>query len=347
MGANFKEAVLRYQKYSVSTQASLALLNTSQQLDVQITTLVALCISATTILHLTSTDAASQIGDLVSVNAYIVGLFAPLSFLGTIYSTVIQAFIDMTNLAELLVLSPDVMDSKDARAITLKSPQKGASIEFRNVSFRYPSQSSKGVKNISFYAPPGSTTAIVGPTGGGKSTLFRLLFRFYDTDSGDILIDDQRISNVTQRSLRRSIGVVPQDPVLFNKSIKENIQYGDVNASFEAVQEAAENAQITNFIASLDKSWDTAVGERGLKISGGEKQRVAIARCLLKDPPVVLFDEATSALDSATEIAIQEALNRLGKGRTQVVVAHRLSTIMNADQICVLQSGRIVEKGTR
>ena len=350
----FRDTVRQYQKHNIATQASLALLNSAQQLDIQATALIALMISATSILHrTTSTEyegTTTKIGDFVSVNAYLLQLYAPLSFLGTIYSTVVQAFVDMGNLSDLLVVSPDVKDSPSATALRLvnkgSTVKRGAKIEFRGVSFHYPSQPTKGVEDLSFVVEAGTTTAFVGPTGAGKSTVSRLLFRFYDVDAGQILVDGQDIARITQKSLRGAIGVVPQDTVLFNASLRENIQYGRIGAPHAMLEGAARSAQVLDFIHSLEDGWDTTVGERGLKISGGEKQRVAIARCLLKDPPIVALDEATSALDSQTEVAVQEALNELGRGRTQVVIAHRLSTIMNADQICVLDAGKIVERGT-
>ena len=355
----FQDTVQQYQKHNIATQASLAVLNSAQQLDIQATALIALMISASSILHHTtrldgvdgaSSKSTTKIGDFVSVNAYLLQLYAPLSFLGTIYSTVVQAFVDMGNLSDLLVVSPDVKDSPSARPLRLlntgSNVKRGAKIEFRNVSFHYPSQPTKGVEGLSFIVEAGTTTAFVGPTGAGKSTVSRLLFRFYDVDSGEILVDGQNIADVTQKSLRSAIGVVPQDTVLFNSTLRENIQYGRIGAPHSMLENAARSAQVLDFINSLEDGWETSVGERGLKISGGEKQRVAIARCLLKDPPIVALDEATSALDSTTEVAVQEALNRLGQGRTQVVIAHRLSTIMKADQICVLRSGRIVERGT-
>eukprot|EP00949_MAST-11_sp_MAST-11-sp1_P004787 g4787.t1 len=344
----FNKSVKKYQKHNIATQASLALLNTTQQFDIQCTTMIALMITATAIIHQTSDKRASEnIGDFVSANAYILQLYAPLSFLGTIYSTIVQALVDMTNLSELLLVNPDVQDDVNAKALQLgATKEKGAKIEFRDVKFCYPSQPTRGLHGVSFTVEPGTTTAIVGHTGAGKSTISKLLFRFYDIDSGGIFIDGQDISKVTQKSLRGSIGVVPQDTVLFNSTLIRNIQYGSPNADFATIREAAKNAQILPFIESLETKWDTAVGERGLKISGGEKQRVAIARCLLKDPPIVVLDEATSALDSTTEAALQDALSKLRFGRTQICIAHRLSTIKNAEQIVVLNDGRVEEKGS-
>jgi ABC-type transport system involved in Fe-S cluster assembly fused permease/ATPase subunit len=309
--------------------------------------MVSLCIAASSILHHSRGPSEPvQIGDFVSVNAYVLQLFTPLSFLGTIYSTVIQAFIDMSNLSELLLTSPDVLDKPRAQPLQLADAHRGAKIEFQSVDFSYPTQQSRGLRSLSFTTPAGSTTAVVGPTGAGKSTISRLLFRFYDVSKGRVLVDDQDVARITQSSLRHAIGVVPQDTVLFNCDVRTNVLYGKPGASQEEIEAAARGAQILPFIEGLEQGWDTVVGERGLRLSGGEKQRVSIARCLLKNPPIVLLDEATSALDSATEAAVQSALEKLGSGRTQLVVAHRLSTIAGAPQILVLDQGRLVERGT-
>ena len=343
----FKQAVQRFQSYNIGVQASLSLLNASQQFDIQLTTYVALCIAATTVLHQSNASGEPiQIGAFVSVNAYVLQLFTPLSFLGTIYSAVIQAFVDMNNLAELLLLSPDVRDAPHAQPLRLVDQARGALVRFRAVDFSYPTQPSRGLRQLSFCTAAGSTTAIVGPTGAGKSTISRVLFRFYDVDAGAVLVDEQDVRFVTQASLRAAIGVVPQDTVLFNSTIQANIAYGKPTATLDELKAAAQRAQILPLIEGLEHGWETVVGERGLRLSGGEKQRVAIARCLLKDPPIVLLDEATSALDSTTEAAVQGALEKLGSGRTQIVVAHRLSTIAAAQQILVLDAGRIREQGT-
>jgi len=337
----FKDAVAKYQTYSVSTTASLSLLNVSQQADIQMTVLAGLCIITSLTLSHTAAGQEVSIGSFVAVNAYMVQLFAPLSFLGTIYGTVIQALVDMRNLGELLVLKPDVRDVKGALPIKIKE----ATVEFKSVNFSYPAEPTKGLRDVSFVAKAGTSTAIVGTTGAGKTTLTRLLFRFYDVETGQILVSGQNTAHVTQRSLRESIGVVPQDTVLFNNTILNNIKYGDINASMERIEEAAKGAQIYSSIMAMEKKWDTVVGERGLKLSGGEKQRVAIARALLKNPPIVLLDEATSALDSVTEKSVQRALIALGEGRTQIIIAHRLSTIQHCDNIIVLEKGKILEQG--
>lgn len=251
-------------------------------------------------------------------------------------------------LSQILAEEADIRDEPDAHTILIdRTKQKGATVEFRDVSFHYPAQTSnQGIKRITFTVDAGTTTAIVGPTGAGKSTIGRLLFRFYDTNDGDILIDGHPIKGVTQQSLRNTIGVVPQDTVMFNDDILYNVQYGRPGATKDEILSACEKAQILGFINSLPAKWETKVGERGLRLSGGEKQRVAIARTLLKDPPIVLLDEATSALDTVTEAKIQGALQNLGQGRTTLVIAHRLSTVRDAEQIIVLKDGNIHEKGT-
>eukprot|EP00468_Gymnochlora_sp_CCMP2014_P011937 CAMPEP_0167765106 /NCGR_PEP_ID=MMETSP0110_2-20121227/14472_1 /TAXON_ID=629695 /ORGANISM="Gymnochlora sp., Strain CCMP2014" /LENGTH=564 /DNA_ID=CAMNT_0007652721 /DNA_START=657 /DNA_END=2351 /DNA_ORIENTATION=+ len=337
---DYSDSVRQYIKYDVNTQASLALLNTIQQMFIDVTLGAVLCLSAYRV-----TEGDMSVGDFVAINVYIVQLFAPLSFLGSIYNAIIQAFVDMTNLSQLLSLEPDVKDHPNAKVF--EPNPKGCEIEFKNVRFHYPSlPDTTGLQGISFSVKRGTTTAIVGHTGAGKSTIGRLLFRFYNLKSGQILIDGQDISMVKQASLRGAIGVVPQDTVMFNKSVYHNIHYGNLETSKEEVVNACRAAQILPFIERLPEKWETKVGERGLKLSGGEKQRVAIARCLLKDPPIVLLDEATSSLDTVTEQNVQKAILKLGRNRTCLVIAHRLSTIAHAEQIIVLDKGNIVEKGT-
>ncbi len=339
--ARYIESVRKYQKYNVSTQVSLALLNTAQSFIIQGSLLLALFLTVWNVRQ-----GSMSIGDFSSVNAYIMQLYTPLSFLGTIYDVVVQSFVDMQNLSELLAEHPDVNDAPDAAPLRLVNPSKGATIEFRDVCFTYPEQrSGSGLQKVSFTVAPGTTTAIVGTTGAGKSTIARLFFRFYDVTDGSILVDGQDIRSVNQASLRRAIGVVPQDTAMFNESVLHNIRYGKLDATMEEVEDACRKAQILDFILALPAQWETKVGERGLRLSGGEKQRVAIARALLKDPPVVLLDEATSALDTVKEQEIQGALLSLEKGRTTLVIAHRLSTVMHAEQIIVLEKGQIIERG--
>jgi ABC-type transport system involved in Fe-S cluster assembly fused permease/ATPase subunit len=364
----FTHSVREYQKFSSSTQFSSNILNISQQFFVNLTMLFCMLIAGHAVIHHQMT-----IGGWIAVQTWVATIFAPLNFLGMVYQAVIQAFIDIRNLTELLSQSPDIQDSTQSTDIPLPvipgktptssrktitssssnplvpaiQPYGGVSVEFRNVSFHYPEQPvERGLKNVSFYVKPGTTTAIVGHTGSGKTTLSRLLFRFYDPLEGLVLINGHNVKDYKQKSIRQAIGIVPQDTVLFNDTILHNVEYGRIGASFEEIEAAAEAAQIKTFIESLPEKWKTVVGERGLKLSGGEKQRVAIARCLLKNPPIVLLDEATSALDTLTESSIQEALQTLGKNRTVIVIAHRLSTIRHADQIIVMDNGKIAEMGS-
>jgi ABC-type multidrug transport system fused ATPase/permease subunit len=259
-----------------------------------------------------------------------------------------MAMIDLTNLSQLLAESPDVSDVNDALPLPeVNERDPDTAVEFDNVSFHYPTQAkSKGLKGVSFKMKRGTTTAIVGPTGAGKTTISRLFFRFYDVLGGAVKVNGKDVRCISQKSLRGAIGVVPQNTCMFNDTIRANLLYGRKDATQEDLDQAAEDAQLHNFISSLDNRWDTMVGDRGLKLSGGEKQRAAIARCLLKDPPFVLLDEATSALDTLTENSIQEALDRLGNHRTVLVIAHRLGTIRNADNILVLKDGIVAEEGT-
>jgi ATP-binding cassette, subfamily B, heavy metal transporter len=268
-------------------------------------------------------------------------LYAPLNILGFAYREIKQTSIDMEKMFTLLDETPDVADKPGAALLR----PSGGEVAFEHVSFAHEGRD-RGLDDVSFAAPAGKTTAIVGPSGAGKSTVLKLLFRFYDPSAGRVLIDGQDLRDVTQASLRSALGLVPQDVVLFNDTIRYNIAYGRPDATQIELEEAARRAQLLHFIESLPNGWDTRVGERGLKLSGGEKQRVGIARVVLKNPAILILDEATSSLDSATEADVQGALEEASRGRTTIVVAHRLSTIAGADQIVVLDEGRVVERGT-
>jgi ATP-binding cassette, subfamily B, heavy metal transporter len=283
----------------------------------------------------------NTVGDFVMINAMMIQLYQPLNFMGLVYREIKQAVIDIETMFAMLQRKPEIEDKPAAPALNVRA----GAIRFDNVSFAY-EPARPILKGLSFEVAAGRTVAIVGPSGAGKSTISRLLFRFYDVTGGRILIDGQDVRDVTQTSLRAAIGMVPQDTVLFNDTIRYNIRYGRWNASDAEVEEAARLAQIDSFIRLAPKGYETEVGERGLKLSGGEKQRVAIARTILKAPPILLLDEATSALDSHTERDIQDALDRVSKNRTTLVIAHRLSTIVGADEILVLDQGVIVERGT-
>jgi ABC-type transport system involved in Fe-S cluster assembly fused permease/ATPase subunit len=331
----YSKVIEKYQRYSVSVQASLSVLNGSQAVIIQMTVLAALALAAPHVVDENS-GRRIDIGAFIAISVYLTNLFAPLFFLGGIYNMVINSVVDMKKLSELLSVEPDIVDSPDAvkLGVCQYDTENGIDVVFRHVSFHYPSQpSTTGVKDLNFTIPRGTTTALVGETGAGKTTISRLLFRFYECNAGKILVNHHNIATVTQQSLRQAIGIVPQDTVLFNDTILRNIKYGNLDANFDQVVEAAKAARIYDFIMKLPDQWNTKVGERGLKLSGGEKQRVAIARTLLKDPPFVILDEATSALDTVTEQEIQAALNRLKANRTMLVIAHRLSTVRCSHRI--------------
>lgn len=332
----FDDTLQDWEKVAVKSQTTMSVLNFGQASII--------AIGVTIILFFAADGVANQtmsIGDLVMVNAFMLQLFIPLSALGIVYRQIKYTLADMDLVFKLLQKKPEIIDEKNTQALSVTQGK----IEFSQVDFAY--QAKRPIlKDVTFTVEPGQTIAVVGHSGAGKSTLSRLLFRFYDINNGDIFIDGQNIKHVSQSSLRESIGIVPQDTVLFNESIFYNLQYGNPTATRADVEKAAKMAHIDNFIASLPDGWDTIVGERGLKLSGGEKQRVAIARALLKQPAILIFDEATSSLDSATEQAIQTTLHQISDQHTTLVIAHRLSTITDADQILVLDSGRIAEHGT-
>lgn len=336
----YDENLMRYQAAAVKSQKSLALLNLGQQTIIA-TGLVMILWRAT----IGVVNGTMTLGDLVLVNTLMIQLYIPLNFLGVIYREIKQSLTDMDRMFSLLNTKREIADSPNAKPLHIHDQGYGPEVRFENVSFHY-NVKREILKDVSFTIPAGTITAVVGQSGAGKSTLARLLFRFYDIQSGKILIDDQDIQDVTQASLRKAIGIVPQDTVLFNDTIGYNIAYGDPKASIEEMYESARAAQIDFFIRHLPDGYETQVGERGLKLSGGEKQRVAIARTLLKKPAMLIFDEATSALDSKTERAFQEELLSLAKNRTTLIIAHRLSTIIHADQILVMAHGQIVERGT-
>ncbi|MDO9412365.1 MAG: ABC transporter ATP-binding protein/permease [Pseudolabrys sp.] len=331
----YDRSMARYEKASTSAYTSLAVLNAGQA------TIFTCGLGAAMVLCATEISAGTKtVGDFVLINAMMIQLYQPLNFMGMVYREIKQAIIDIELMFSILSRDPEIKDEPDAPALVVA----GGALRFENVQFAYES-GRKILKGISFEVPAGKTVAVVGPSGAGKSTLSRLLFRFYDLMGGRITIDGQDIAKVTQKSLRQVIGMVPQDTVLFNDTIRYNIRYGRWEASDAEVEEAARLAQIDGFIRLAPKGYDAEVGERGLKLSGGEKQRVAIARTILKAPPILVLDEATSALDSHTEREIQDALERISKGRTTLVIAHRLSTIVGADEIIVLAQGEIVERG--
>ena len=331
----FDAAMEKYAHASIVTQTSLSILNTGQRVVAAIGVVAMMVMAAIGVKNGTMT-----VGDLVMVNALMIQLFIPLNILGTVYRDISQGLIDMESMFALLRRPEEVADKPGAPPLAVTSGE----IRFDDVVFSYDRERTV-LKGISFRVPAGKTVAVVGPSGAGKSTISRILYRFYDIQSGSVTIDGQDIRDVTQASLRASIGIVPQDTVLFNDTILYNIAYGRIGASEEEILEAARLAQIDPFIRQLPRGYESMVGERGLKLSGGEKQRVAIARTLLKNPPILLLDEATSALDTHTEREIQSSLKLVSKNRTTLVIAHRLSTIIDADEILVLDQGEIIERG--
>jgi len=331
----YDRAMAGYERAALQTTYSLSLLNFGQSLLITTGLVIVMVMAAMGVQSGTLT-----VGDFVMVNAYMIQITMPLNFLGTVYREIRQSLVDMSEMFGLLDQPPDVTDKPGARRLKVN---EGA-INFENVRFGYDVERPI-LKGPSFEVPAGQTVAIVGPSGSGKSTIGRLLFRFYDVQDGAIRIDGQDLRDVTQQSVHEAIGVVPQDTVLFNDTIRYNIGYGRVGAHDDEIEQAAKDAQIHDFIIGLPDGYDTQVGERGLKLSGGEKQRVGIARTLLKNPPILLLDEATSALDSETERGIQDALARATEGRTAITIAHRLSTVADADRIIVLEEGVIIEEG--
>ncbi|HEX2528996.1 MAG TPA: ABC transporter ATP-binding protein/permease [Geminicoccus sp.] len=329
------QAMAQYENAAVKSQTSLSILNTGQAAIIAIGVTALMALSASRVVA-----GEATVGDVVLINAFILQLYLPLNFLGVLYRELKQSLTDLENLAGLSELRPEVADHPTARPLALN----GGEVRFQDVSFAYDPRRPI-LDGLSFTIPPGKKLAIVGPSGAGKSTVVRLLFRFYDVTTGSVTIDGQDVRELQQRSLRQSIGVVPQDTVLFNDTIRINIAYARPDAPMEDIVAAARTAQIHDFIMKLPDGYDTVVGERGLKLSGGEKQRVAMARVMLKDPPILILDEATSALDSRTEQALQEALHRVAAGRTTLVIAHRLSTVVDSDEILVLEHGKVVERG--
>jgi ATP-binding cassette subfamily B protein len=332
----YDKSMARYEGASVMAYTSLAILNAGQAVIFTIGLAAAMVMCAFEIHAGTKT-----VGDFVLINSMMIQLYQPLNFMGMVYREIKQAVIDIETMFTILSRDPEIKDAPAALELAVTA----GTVRFENVAFSY-EPDRQILKDISFEVPAGKTVAVVGPSGAGKSTISRLLFRFYDLAGGRILIDGQDIAKVTQKSLRKVIGMVPQDTVLFNDTIRYNIRYGRWEATNEEVEHAASLAQIDSLIRMAPKGYDTEVGERGLKLSGGEKQRVAIARTILKAPPILVLDEATSALDSHTEKEIQDALERVSKGRTTLVIAHRLSTIVGANEIIVLEQGEIVERGT-
>ncbi|MDP2817259.1 MAG: ABC transporter ATP-binding protein/permease [Polaromonas sp.] len=356
----YDENLIRYRRAAVKSQTTLSLLNTGQQLIIA-AGLVAMLWRATQGV----VDGRMTLGDLVMVNAFMIQLYIPLGFLGVLYREIKQSLTDLAKMFNLMEKEREVADQPGAKPLVFHpmaslplplgegrgegapafSPVFNSTVKFENVSFAY-DPARPILKDVSFVIPSGKTVAVVGSSGAGKSTLARLLFRFYDVQRGSITVGGQDIKAVTQASVRQAIGIVPQDTVLFNDTVEYNIAYGQPGASRAEVEEAARAARIHDFISSTPAGYATMVGERGLKLSGGEKQRVAIARTLLKNPPIMIFDEATSALDSANERAIQAELRSIAENKTTLVIAHRLSTVVDAHEILVMEAGQIIERGT-
>ncbi|HJP23643.1 MAG TPA: ABC transporter ATP-binding protein/permease [Alphaproteobacteria bacterium] len=331
----YDASLARYEQAAIRSQTTLSYLNIGQGVIVSAGLIAVMLLAAQQVKA-----GVMTLGDFVLINTFLIQLYLPLNFLGFVYREIKQSLVDMEEMFKLLRVNAEIIDRPGAKALE----PNGGEVEFTDVDFSY--EADRGIlQGVSFRVPAGRTVAIVGPSGAGKSTISRILFRFYDVSAGSVRIDGQDIREVTQASLRDSIGIVPQDTVLFNDSIKYNIRYGNPGASDADVFEAARLAAIHDFVEGLPEGYDTMVGERGLKLSGGEKQRVAIARTILKEPRILLFDEATSALDSHTEREIQTALKQVSADRTTLVIAHRLSTVVDADEILVLDQGRIVERG--
>jgi ATP-binding cassette subfamily B protein len=334
--ARYDASMAGYEQAAVETAVSLSWLNAGQTFIITAGLVVVMVMAA-----LGVQAGQLTVGDFVMVNAYMIQITMPLGFLGTVYREIRQSLVDMAAMFDLLEQPAEIVDRPGARPLRVTAGR----IEFRDVSFHYETERSI-LRGLDLVVEPGQTVAVVGPSGSGKSTIGRLLFRFYDVTGGAVLIDGQDLRDVTQESLRAEIGMVPQDTVLFNDTIYYNIAYGRPEATRAEIEAAARAARIHDFIVTLPKGYDTAVGERGLKLSGGEKQRVGIARTLLEDPPILLLDEATSALDSETERGIQDSLRAMGVGRSVITIAHRLSTVVDADRIVVLDHGRVAEAGT-
>jgi len=332
----FDRSMEGYEAAAVKTATSLSLLNAGQAALFTVGLVAVMLMAGAGVA-----DGTLTVGDFVMVNTFLLQLYQPLNLMGMVYREIRQALIDMETMFDLISIPPEIKDAPDAKPLQVK----GGTIRFEGVHFSYDNER-QILKGISFEVPAGKTVALVGPSGAGKSTISRILYRFYDVAEGRVTIDGQNIFGVTQESLRHAIGIVPQDTVLFNDTIRYNIRYGRPGARDEEVTRAAELAQIAGFIERLPQGMSSMVGERGLKLSGGEKQRVAIARTILKNPPILMLDEATSALDTETERDIQSALRGISRGRTTLVIAHRLSTVVEADEILVLAEGEITERGT-